>query len=265
MPATEQERARIFNLQAKICMGILDGTFDAKKYAHVLQEFMGKKGGMVTLAQATEILGKKKVISAETAANAWQQAVSADICICFSEETLRQCAGENKTGDHDWRLIFIHSLSLYAMHKIRGTDPSNQPCFRKDEWWLRQPEEEWASFKPTAGYYLIDLQGQNNGMDWFAQEQEIAKLGPEYLRLHETIFIQIMFTAYMTNNGERIFQGGWHWGVALSYSGERIIVGDFVGMGPDISGNEGIPPYPYPGSPCGNGDLYVIIMRKPDC
>ncbi len=225
----EKVRSRIWSLQTQIGKGLLDGTHDPEKFADVLQAFLEKKVAdaqeHTILEQAINILGYAKVITAEEAVKTWDREVPKDRDIRYSEATLRVCAEQNKTGA-DWRLVCIHGLSLREQRDKRRTDQSNQSCFfYTNAWWLEGNEDEWATYKPQAGYYLINFCGQFANMNWKTQEAEIAKLGKDYERCHEAVFSEAILTNYMVNNGERIAEDWWHWGVSLSSNGYRVSVG----------------------------------------
>ncbi|HDQ22817.1 MAG TPA: hypothetical protein ENN28_02460 [Candidatus Uhrbacteria bacterium] len=237
---SEKVRSRIWSLQTQIGKGILDGTHDPKKLAEVLQAFLEKKGEKNEFAtlepeQAINILGQNKVITAEQAAKAWSIEEPQNAAIRYSEATLLTCAEQNKSGE-DWRLVYCHGLSLREQRDKRGTSQNSQPCFYKgNTWWLEHSEDKWASHKAQTGYYLINFRGQFSDMNWNEQEQEITKLGKEYERCHEAVFNETILTIFMVNNGERIAEDWWHWGISLDSFGNRVRVGNFDAHGLRVS------------------------------
>jgi len=257
MPKVSKEvRSRIWSLETQIGKGILDGTHDPEKYADILQNFLEKGERTVTLALANNILGMNKVISNwQAARTAWLIEKIPDCDIYYHEETLRQCAEENAQGKADWRLVYCHGLSLREQREKRGTDRNKQPCFNKESnWWLESKEDGWATYKPQAGYYLINFRDQFGSLNWNQQEQEISKLGKEYERCHEAIFSEAIFTIFMVN-GERIAEDWYHWGVSLVSSGGRVRIGYFRAYGLGV--DRGWYGYSYLG-------LRVALVRKFD-
>ena len=222
------------DLTDKHLQGLIEhrNTFDAIEYPE--------------LDFAVKVLGENKVVSSNEAAIAWEldpegkiwpvEVLENLVKIRYSKATLRKAAKENRKGLADWRLIYIHGTSLREQREKRGTDQGKQPCFYKEGiWWLKASEDKWATHKPQAGYYLINCCGQFGNLDWKSQEQEIAKLGKEYERCHETVFSEAILTIYMVYNGERIAEKWYHWGISLASDGDRVFVGDLVAIGLGVS------------------------------
>ncbi|MCX6746241.1 MAG: hypothetical protein NTX00_04490 [Candidatus Parcubacteria bacterium] len=215
---------------------------------------------------AIKVLGENKVISSNEAANAWKLSPGSKIWsvevlenlvkIRYSKATLRKAAKENKKGLADWRLVYINGLSLREQREKSGTDRSKQPYFRiSHTWWLESKHDIFATFKPKAGYYLINFRAQFGNMKWDQQKQEVAKLGIEYGYCHEAIFIEAILTIYNTNNGVRIAEEWSHQGGTLTDNGEQLIVGWFTetGVGVHSYGVDEKDP-----------DMRVVVARKWD-
>ena len=190
---------------------------------------------LVTIENAIEILGEKKVITAEQSAKAWELQVPADMMIRYSERTLRKCAEQNSSGKADWRLIYINGFSLWRQSEIHGFNANEQPCFyifdpSYDCPWLRPYELFWTGKEHEAGYYLINMMPQFNDMTWEDQEQAISDLGQEYSRCQEAIFGEALLTIFLVNDHERIAEDWYHWGPTAS-GGQYNYIGGF-----DMSG-----------------------------
>ncbi|MBI5765742.1 hypothetical protein HZA71_00765, partial [Candidatus Falkowbacteria bacterium] len=150
---------RLFKLWTMVCEMILDGQRDPGRVADVLQGIVDEPHqGLITLVRAIEILGPNNVITADAEARAWnREVVMSDAPVRYTEATLLQAAEENKTGQADWRLVFVGENSLRNMREIIGTDRKKQPCFHKDStWWLGVSEDAWAAKQSQVGYYLVD-------------------------------------------------------------------------------------------------------------
>jgi hypothetical protein len=177
------------------------------------------------------LLGRDKVITAERSAGVWGLEPPKDDKVLYSKATLRHAAEENRQGKSDWRLIYINGLSLREQREKRGVDKSKQPCFSDNDWRLLKGGDEWAAFKPQAGYYLINFrEEQFANMKWNKQEEEISKLGSGYERCHETIFAEAIQTIFMVSN-ERIAAVWWHRGVSATLDKSHIVVGYFFSDG----------------------------------
>ena len=219
---------------------IKDGTIGGEEVTAFLANPRKFSQGGLTVVRALNILGQVKVITAQQSANAWGRAISEatisyEAIIRYNEATLRECAKQNQHGvadwRADWRLVYCHGLSLREQREKRGADQSKQPCFHNNDWWIKPCEDSWAKYKPQPGYYLINLRGQFNNMNWNEQEQAISKLGREYERCHETVFAEAILTNYLVNNGERITEDWYHWGISAASYGYRVCVGFLVALG----------------------------------
>ena len=101
-------------------------------------------GKMVNEAQALSMLGEQRFFSADRVVGAWNKLINerrtehsiapiklADsLPIRYTEETLKTVAKE-----HGWSLIYEPGIGLRDNHAILGTDPTHQPCHRKDNEW----------------------------------------------------------------------------------------------------------------------------------
>ena len=210
---------------------IKDGTIGGEEMKCFLDNPKQFSKSGLTIVRAINILGQGKVITSEQAAKAWSMEAPKDVTIRYSETTLRACAEQNQSGQADWRLVYCHGMSLREQRAKCGVDQNKQPCFYNNDWWLKISEDKWANFKPQAGYYLVNFRGQFGNKNWNQQEQEIAKLGKEYERCHEAIFGEAILTIYMVNNGERIAEDWYHWGVSLDSDGIRVVIGLFLAFG----------------------------------
>ena len=216
---------------------IKDGTIGGEEMRAFLENPKKFFKGGPTIVRAINILGQGKVVTAEQASKSWGLETPKSATIRYGEETLRECAKENQSGQSDWRLVFINGLSLREQREIRGTDKTKQSCFCNNDWWLKSCEDGWAKKNPQPGYYLINFRGQFANMNWHAQEKAIVELGPGFERCHEAIFAEAILTIYTVNNGERIAENWWHWGISATSYGHRVFVGlfDSGGLGVDLT------------------------------
>lgn len=205
-------------------------------------------------AVVINILGGRRVVTLAQAATAWTVApVPATAPIRYSSETLQMCAHENRENGTDWRLVYIHGFSLREQRERIGTNRNHQPCFYNNDWWLREPENEWANHKPEAGYYLVDFSGRFGSTAWKKQEKKIADLSDRFERAHETIVAEAVFSIFKAT-GERLLENWYHWGKSLASVGVHIVVGVFGRRGLDVV-------YYRPGGGA-HGGLRVCLFRK---
>lgn len=191
---------------------------------------------LFTIADAVSILGEGKVLTAAQAAKAQGREAPEDAPIRWSEETLRLRAGSNGRGETDWRVVYEFGASLRESREQFGTDRNCQPCFHKENtWWFRSAEDEWAKFRPDGRYYLIDLNGRFDMLNWQRQEERIRKLGPQFRRAHEAVITEAAFLIFKVT-GERLLETWYHWGRSLDSLGNRVLVGDFCPGGWHVGG-----------------------------
>jgi hypothetical protein len=186
------------------------------------------------------ILDAGKVVTYEQACEAFGRDKNDFPVIRYTEETLRECATQNHSGQADWRFVYVHSLSLREQRKFIGTNLQNQPCFHNDsmffggDWWVGpdwyDPENKWATSQPEAGYYLIDMQGRFNSTNWHDQDVLISKMGDVYERADERVLSQALISIFKIY-GERLHTGTYHWGWMEDSGGFRVWVGYFVADG----------------------------------
>lgn len=204
---------------------VADGTINGEIFHGFLENPRKFLCDRVTLARAVNILGAGKVLTAEQAAKAWNVAVPENARIRYTEARLRQCAEENRTKGMNWRLVYVYGISLREQREKVGTDKTSQPCYYANTWWLERSEDAWACEKPEAGYYLVDFNGRW-GRSWQKQDEEIAKLGPEFERAHEAVVSEASL-AFFKTTGERLLETYGNWGRSLSFRGYRVCVGGF--------------------------------------
>ena len=180
--------------------------------------------------KAIEILGKAKVITAFQAEKTWPGRTVGEFPIRYSEDALRECAEANAKGEADWRLVYIHGVSLRRQREILGVSCKRQPCYYDNNWWLGNRDDEWALFQPESGYYLLDFKGRFGRTSWQNQEDKIAELGPELERAHETVVSEAAISFYQVSK-ERLLGIWYHWGRSLDSDGDRVLVGFFVSEG----------------------------------
>lgn len=229
-----------------------DGTIGFENFGDFLENPHKFISLSVTIVRALNILGADKVVTAEQSGKTWGYEAPANTPIRYSEEVLRQCAQSNREAGTDFRLVYLQGLSLRELRQKIGTDKKSQPCVYNNDWWLKSEQDGWANEKPEAGYYLIDFNGRFARTSWDNQEKEIAKL-QNYDRAHEASVAEAIVTIFKIT-GERLLEGWYHWGRALTAYGNRACVGSFdtVGLGVD-----------YDDPSFGNfDDLHVCLLRK---
>lgn len=204
------------------------------------------------------ILGADKVVTAQQAYEAFNRAYLADQAveaishsIRYTEETLRECAVLNRSGQSDWRMVYALPLSLRQQREVIGVDRESQPCFYNNDWWLGEAEDAWAKSQPEAGYYLIDMKGRFNRTNWNDQNTRIAEMGEQYERADERVFAQALVSIFKTH-GERLHSGTYHWGRIEDSDGYRVCVGFFAAGGLHVSFHPSLRRDP----------LYVCVSRK---
>lgn len=208
---------------------------------------------------AITILGESKVVTAQQAYKAFGRTYLADQAteavshsIRYTEETLRECAVLNRSGQADWRLVYGLPFSLRQQREVIGVDTSNQPCFYSNDWWLGDKEDAWAKSQPEAGYYLIDFKGRFNRTNWNDQNVRISEMGDAYEIADERVFSQALISIFKTHE-ERLHTGTYHWGRIEDSVGDRVFVGGFDYGGLRVYGVR----------PSGDGgDLCVCVARK---
>ncbi|TSC90308.1 MAG: hypothetical protein G01um10142_429, partial [Parcubacteria group bacterium Gr01-1014_2] len=157
---------------------------------------------------AIAILGQGKVLTRA------QTKGEAELPIRYSEDTLRACAKENVEQGTDWRLVYLRGNSLRQERERVGINRKRQPCFHNNDWWLSEKEDNWATEKFEAGYYLIDFNGRFGRTSWQNQENVIVQLGPEFERAHEAMVTEAALRIFEAT-GERLLETWYYWGRSL--------------------------------------------------
>jgi hypothetical protein len=210
-----------------------DGTIDGQIIDYVLDnigDIRKKAGSILTLTRAINILGSEpgRVITPNICAKWGLPEMT--LPIRYREQTLREAVESNKKGETDFHLVFFPGdMSLFRQREIRGTDSAKPPYFNSgNNWWLAVEEKKcqekgipyWAKMSPAAGFYLVDFKPRFAGMNWQKQEDEIAKLGSQYERTNEAVFLFAVQSIYMLT-GKNVTSNWWHWGKTIdsdSYS-----------------------------------------------
>lgn len=228
-----------------------DGTVGHEEMGHFLVNPKKFSSGGVSLVRAVNILGNRKVLTAEQAAKARNQKAPENASIRYSEAVLRECAEQNRTAGTDWRLVYVFGLSLREQRKQVGTGLNG---FYNTDWWLEKKEDGWSTEEPHASYYLIDFNGRWGMTNWANQEAEIQKLGLNFERAHEAVVSEAILSIFQ-NTGERLLENWYHWGRSLTSYGYRVYVGCFGRDGLRVLGFCG------PGW-VGDDCLRVCLVRK---
>jgi hypothetical protein len=199
---------------------------------------------LMTLARAIDILGAEpgRVIQPSICAR-WGLS-EIDLPIRYCEQALREVAESNKKDmfeKTDFHLVFFPgSMSLIRQRIILGFNSNyseGRPSFSLDnDWWLAKEEEAcrknkmvyWPEISSPAGYYLLDMCPRFSGINgWQGQEEKIVKLGPQYERTPEDVFLFAALSIYMLtrHNVTNTACLEWcHWGKALTSDGNRVHV-----------------------------------------
>ena len=203
---------------------------------------------------AKQILGNDKVYKSVDATAALGVEIIEHGPICYTVEQLEEAAKENKEG-HDWRLVWNNRLSIRELSRMFGHDKEKQPCFRRSfDWLLEMVRDEWSNDCPSyGGYYLIDFKPRFLLKNWYDQEGAVAKLGKNFERVNEAVFIEACLSIFKIT-GERIAEDWYHWGDKITSTGERVLAGYFDSKGIDAYGSNPL---------MVGGAVGVVIARKP--
>jgi len=164
-----------------------------------------KTGKFLAINDCLDILGDKKVVTAEQAAELWRFSPPANVPVHYALETLESCAKKNQQGCK-WWLVYINGLSLLKQREIIGTDSKHSPYFFDfdEEWWERESNEEWVAYKfPHEGYYLFDLSGDFGSKDFFGQDLYIdsrRRQGEKVIRTDVQILCEALASIYYTHH-----------------------------------------------------------------
>ena len=195
---------------------------------------------------AIAILGSSRVLTQGQAKG------ETELPIRYSETHFGHAAKENAEQGRDWRLVYLTGNSIRQERERVGANRKKQPCFYDNNWWLGDKDDNWAADN-FPGYYLIDFNGRFGRTSWQNQEEEIQKLGSEFVRAHEAMVTEAAFRIFEAT-GERLLPNWYHWGRSLVSFGGRVAVGRFGSEGWRVGGC-------HPG--CGDGDvLRVCLLRK---
>lgn len=136
--------------------------------------------------------------------------------VCYTRETLHECAILNRLGNSRWRMFYALPLSF-----------SSQSQFVSDPWNFSgtfSGSESWLTYQPAPGYYLIDFQGHFRDNPWNEQYEQIAKFAAgAYARADERIVSQGLLSFQNTHN-EHLDPERCHWGRLETSDGCRVTV-----------------------------------------
>lgn len=181
------------------------------------------------IREATRILGERRVLPAAATKDLFgvNQLVPGSERVRYSEATLRACNKENGFNGSEWRLVYIHPLSLSDLGDHfcnRGTDGE---CGRSHGHltWLNRGSY-WFLDRPVPGYYLIDLAGRFPRTGWDEQEKKIGQLGSGFERAREALVAQAA-VAYRLARREILIENWLHWGpVESNPAFDRVMIGE---------------------------------------
>ena len=220
-----------------------------------------RKNRQASLTSARRILFYTNVYLPEQICPKWNLS-EISLPIRYREQTLREAAESNKKGETDFHLVYFPGeMSLFRQREIRGTDSAKPPYFNSgNNWWLANEEkacrekqiEYWPKISSPAGFYLLDLKYRFANLNWQAQEDEIAKLGAQYERAPEDVFLFAAQSIYMLT-GKNVTGDWWHWGKTLDSGGDRGCVYLYGGGLAGVSRS-------HPGY--SHGGLRVSLSRK---
>lgn len=124
-----------------------------------------KMGKIVTQEEAQAILGKDKVLTYEESCDAWDiptTYATDDYLINYSSDNLIACAAKNKSGEADWRLVYLHGLSMREQRSAKS--PEYFVYFDTSfDYYLDDPDypNVAADHKVPSGFYLINFKVAN--------------------------------------------------------------------------------------------------------
>ncbi len=198
------------------------------------------------LEEAIDALGARNVLPDPSRSEA----------LGYTLAELRECATCNWIGQSDWRLAWCEGASLASQLTRWEINPKRQPCCHAPSAaLLDQTEYPWMFEDAKSGYYLVDFAGRWQGFEWGDQEDKLAKFGKLFARAPEQIVMEAAFGFYGQNEGERLLEFDFHWGMIEGEDEKRCSVGAFDEKGWAITLDE----------PWTTGEnLVVCLWRKPE-
>jgi hypothetical protein len=178
-----------------------------------------------TVEEMQELLGLPKVYEASSVFTAWGDKFKLTPPVLYPISVARQCAQANKKKKADYRLVYYCGRSLRQMHKVRGTDPRQQPCFYDgNSLWSRKQEIFWTDVGAESGYYLINFQPRFRNFLSTTQDLKLSELGEVYAALPECVFAETVFSIFMLT-GERLLERDIHSGPSIDSYGNHVKIG----------------------------------------
>lgn len=209
---------------------INDGTIGFYEMQSFLEnpKRFAKNGNSITIVRAISILGADHVITPEQVGKAHNIFTPANVVIPFSQKELEDVAEANKNGTASFYLVYCLGNSLKKQREIHGVDKNKQPCFSRNDWWLKDKESFWADQQGEAGYYLLDFgpkeRGSFGSTSWANQEEKISSEFPGCERADERIVSEAVFSILIVH-GKRLMENWYHWGKFSDSVGCRVYVG----------------------------------------
>jgi hypothetical protein len=172
-----------------------------------------------------------KVVTHTKVQEIWNNVVlPADLRIRYSEAALREALEANTRGE-DWRLCYYSGQNPRQMRNRLGTNTLSQPCVYRNDWWLKNSEDYWATKMIEPGYYLLNFNPKFRNQNYETQDRSIAALGDVYERAHEFLVMESALSTFIILNSERLLENWYHWGVELDSDCDRVRVGSFDSRG----------------------------------
>ncbi|MCR4328662.1 MAG: hypothetical protein NUV53_04090 [Patescibacteria group bacterium] len=195
-------------------------------------------------SRAAQILRGKNFISGKQSSGVWRRNAPSvgKVVLRYGEETLINCASQNRDRAANWFLVWIFGLSLRKQREFTEGHQFPIICFDSgsDEdpvdrnWWIRESENYWADRDyGDNGYWLMDFSGKFSGMNWNDQEQKIRRSGE--LRAPELLVAEAAISILQVHQMSVILDW-FHFGPTIDSQGRRIRIGEFNGRGMVIVG-----------------------------
>ena len=167
------------------------------------------------LEESTRLLGDDKVISYKESTDLWKiKSLVQPSLALYPENLVAKCARDNKKKLSDWRLVYLHGLSINELiSRIKKMGDPIKIC--KNPNWDKGFLSSYGKINQKSGYFLIDFKGKFGGLNWNKQEQKIRKL-PNCIRAPESHVLEalILFNLIKPTNLTKNLR---HWGPSVDY------------------------------------------------
>jgi|GEM_PF-5466829 len=152
-----------------------------------------------SIKKAFELLGEDRVVTPRMVAEIYKVAKSQNVgLIPYSEQTLKDCARQNKRGKAIWYLVWFSGRSL--VDQLNAQTAAGFSQFKENHWWVSEEERTWSNFRPQPGFQLINFKFDGSVLrdtDYrFWREKMINGIlaqGAGFVPAHEAIVNEAVF------------------------------------------------------------------------